>query len=295
MAKITAQRTEQMQRQMLQILKEHAEGLPGRDVLARLAKVLPPNEFENSEYPNSPGVRRFEWIARFSSIPLVKAGWLVKNGGTWSITGEGIAALDKYTDPLTLRDAAVAKYREWEATKEPEEELSDASEGEQVARVTLEQAEERAWEEIDRHLASMAPYDLQELVAGLLGGMGYHISFIAPPGPDQGTDIIAHMDPLGMHTPRLKVQVKRRADRVTVDGIRAFLATLGDGDAGMFVSTGGFTTEAAREARGQERRKIMLIDAHRLLELWVGHYDRIPNDQRRLLPLKPIHYLDLEK
>ena len=33
------------------------------------------------------------------------------------------------------------------------------------------------------------------LVAVLLGGMGYHVSWNAPPGPDRGIDIIAHNDP----------------------------------------------------------------------------------------------------
>ncbi len=140
----------------------------------------------------------------------------------------------------------------------------------------------------------MPPYNFQDLVAGLLRAMGYHVSYTSPPGPDQGIDIIAHTDPLGLQTPRIKVQVKRRADRINVEGIRSFLAILGESDAGIFVSTGGFTSDAEREARSQERRKIMLVDARRLFDLWVEHYSRIPEEQRRLMPLKPIYYLDLE-
>ena len=55
----------------------------------------------------------------------------------------------------------------------------------------------------------------------------------------------------------------------TDEEIRAFLAILGESDAGIFVSTGGFTSDAEREARGQERRNIMLVDARRLFDLWV--------------------------
>ncbi len=69
------------------------------------------------------------------------------------------------------------------------------------------------------------------------------------------------------------------------------MATLGDSDVGLFVSTGGFTRDAEAEARGQEKRRIMLVDLKRLFDLWVEHYDRIPEPQKRLLPLKPVHYL----
>jgi restriction system protein len=294
MANITAHRTGELQRQILLILKVYPEGLRAKELLARLARELPPTDYERADYPSSPGHRRFEFIARFSSIPLVKAGWLIKSGGTWTATAEGIAALEQFPEPNKFKKAADAKYREWEAAQPSEEETPETIEQEQISRVTLEEAEENAWDEVTRHLGSIPPYDLQEVVAGLLRAMGYHVSYNAPPGPDQGIDLIAHTDPLGLQTPRIKVQVKRRQDRIPVDEVRSFLAILGESDAGIFVSTGGFTPEAEREARTQERRKLMLIDARRLFDLWIEHYARIPDEQRRLLPIKPIYYLDLE-
>ena len=35
----------------------------------------------------------------------------------------------------------------------------------------------------------------------------------------------------------------------------------------------------------------MLMDLTRLFDLWVEHYDRIPEQQRRLLSLRPVYYL----
>jgi restriction system protein len=99
------------------------------------------------------------------------------------------------------------------------------------------------------------------------------------------------MDPLGIGKGRIKVQVKRRADKIAVGEVRSFLAVLGDEDVGIFVTTAGFTTEAEAEARSQERRRIMLLDAKRLFDLWVEHYDNIPETQRRLLPLRSVYYL----
>lgn len=295
MANITTQRTGEIQRKILETLRPFTEGLAAKDVLARLSESLVLTDFEKADYPNSPGVRRFEKIARFSTISLVKAGWLVKNGGIWTVTPEGNTAFDRYRNPVDFRKAAVAKYREWAADQEPDEDAVETTDEPKIAGVTLEEAEEKAWEEISRHLAVMPPYDFQDLVAGLLQGMGYHVTFVSPPGPDQGIDIIAHTDPLGIQDPRIKVQVKRRSqDRTSADGIRSFLAILGENDAGIFVSLGGFTSEAEREARAQERRKIMLIDAKRLVGLWVQHYARVPDEQRRLLPLKPIYFLSLD-
>jgi restriction system protein len=127
----------------------------------------------------------------------------------------------------------------------------------------LEEAEEAAWSEISRYLLGINPYEFQDLVAALLRAIGYHVSWVAPPGPDFGIDILAYNDPLGASGPRIKVQVKRRTDKVNVDGIRAFMALLGQQDVGIFVCTGGFTSDAEREARGQEIRRLSLIDLNR--------------------------------
>jgi restriction system protein len=137
----------------------------------------------------------------------------------------------------------------------------------------------------------MGPYDFQHLVAGLLIGMGYHVSWVAPPGPDGGVDVIAHTDPLGFSGPRIKVQVKRTGGRMTVREIRQFLSLVSDGDVGLFVSAGGFTKDAEDEVRKQERRRTMLVDLRRLFDLWIECYEKIPEEYRRLLALKPVHFL----
>lgn len=71
------------------------------------------------------------------------------------------------------------------------------------ARVTFDQAVEDAWSEVGILLKQMDPYDFQDLVADLLRAMGYHVSWVAPPGKDAGVDIIAHTDPLGANPPRI--------------------------------------------------------------------------------------------
>jgi len=289
MPETTWRRSGELVRGVFGVLLEHPEGLQAKEVLASVEKRVPPTEFERSDYPNRPGVRRFEKIVRFATIGAVKAGWLIKEKGVWSLTNAGKVGYEKFKDPEDFLRETHRLYRVWKQGQSEGEEEEEAEAPEAAA--TLEEAEESAWGEIQEHLEAMNPYDFQRLVAGLLEAMGYHVAYVSPPGPDRGIDIIATTDPLGMTGPRIKVQVKRRADRVHVDGLRAFMAVLASDDVGLFVSTGGFTKDAEDEARSQEIRRITLVDLKRLFDLWVEHYDKIEESARRLLPLKPIYYL----
>lgn len=289
MAEITRKRVGELQGGVFKILLGYPDGLPAKELLEKLETVVPPTEFEKSEYPNRPGVRRFEKIVRFSTIAPVKAGWLTKSKGRWTLTAEGKRAYETIQDPEKFVKEGGRLYRQWAEARpdviaEVEEEGPDATS-------TFEEAEEAAWSEIESYMQKMPPYDFQNLVAALLRAMGYHVSWIAPPGPDKGIDILAHTDPLGTSVPRIKVQVKRRADKISAEGLRAFMAVLSDQDVGIFVSTGGFTSDAESEARTQERRKVTLVDLERLFDLWVQHYDKVAESEKLLLPLKQVYYL----
>ena len=89
MAEITARRRGELVRKVFEVLLQHPDGLPAKDVLEWVERNIPITDYERSDYPNSPGVRRFEKIVRFSTIAAVKAGWLVKEKGRWTLTDEG--------------------------------------------------------------------------------------------------------------------------------------------------------------------------------------------------------------
>lgn len=284
MAEVTRHRIGELLRGVFKILMESPNGLAAKEVLTRLPLVVPPSPFEDSEYPERPSVRRYEKIVRFATIAPVKAGWMVKDRGEWSLTPTGVAAFQRHTEPEQFAREASKRYRQWEQ-EQPISEEPEIEESPEPSAI-LEEAEEAAWLEIVQFLTEMNPYDLQNLVAGLLRGMGYHVMWVAPPGPDRGIDIIAYEDPLGVKGPTIKVQVKRRQDRTSVEGLRAFMAQLGGADIGLFVCTGGFTKDAEDEARSQQLRRVTLVDARRLVELLVEFNERIPDTSRRLLPLR---------
>jgi restriction system protein len=294
-AQITRKRTGQLLRKLFAILMAHPEGMPARQALDELEAGEVLTDYERGNFPS--GARRFPTIVRFYTVNCVKAGWLLKNKGRWSITDEGRAAYNTFRDPEEFSREVSRLYNLSQQSSIPEDATEavieneiEASDG-AAASINFEQAEEQAWMEIEQYLRAMNPYDFQELVAALLRAMGYHVSWIAPPGKDGGIDILAWSDPLGTRPPRIKVQVKRQVASVNVDGLRSFMALLGDDDVGLFVVLGGFTKDAQDEARTQEKRKVTLIDLEQLFDLWVEYYRKLDDEARRRLPLRPIHFL----
>lgn len=294
MANVTKRRQGELLRKLFEILMRQPDGMQAKDALAALAESVTMTEYEQGFYGQ---VRRFEKIVRFATVDTVKAGWLTKSKGRWTVTDEGKRAQSRLTDPEQFYQEASKLYRQWKAAQpvtegeDTEDDEAVTVEGERDVTLTFEAAEEQAWTEIEEYLRKMPPYDFQELVASLLRAMGYYVSWVSPPGKDGGLDILAYSDPLGTRPPRIKVQVKRRGDNVNVEGLRSFMALLGDDDVGLFVTTGGFTKDAHDEARTQEKRKVTLVDLERLFDLWVEHYRKLDDEARRRLPLRPIWFL----
>lgn len=304
MAEITARRQGEIIQALFRILEAEPEGLQAKDAIARVESTLELTEFERSTFPKNPGLVRFPKILRFSTINSVKAGWLRKKSGIWMLTDEGRAALHAFTDPEALFKESRRLYKQWKASQPDEEPASgeappaedEPESGDKglIAATTLEEAEEAARQAILDYLASINPYGFQDLVGKLLEAMGYHVVWIAPKGKDGGLDLIAQSDPLGVRGPRIKGQVKRRPDsKTTEEELRSFLSLVEPDDVGVYISLGGFTSDTQAAARRTSRR-VTLIDGESLLDLWVEHYDRLGEEGRELLPIKPVHFLDLD-
>jgi len=291
MADITRKRTGEFLRIVFEQLWDKTEGLPAKDILDAIPNSIQLTEYEKGFYLSTPNSPRYEKIIRFATIDLVHAGWLVKSKGRWFITEEGRQAYKKYKDPEDFYKEAARLFYEWKRNRPKKEGLITDEEEVQKIPFTIEEAEEKAREQIKQFLQKMNAYEFQELVADLLRAMDYHVSWVAPPGKDSGIDIIAYTDPLGASVPRIKVQVKHRDQSTAVEGLRAFLSVLGADELGLFVSSGGFTSGAREEARTQERRKVTLLDLENFFDLWIEHYEKLSQEARQRFPLKPIYFL----
>jgi restriction system protein len=294
-AEITPLRQGQLLLGVSRILSGAPEGMQARDVLAKLRALVPPTPFEDADYPNRPGVARYEKIVRFSTILMVKAGWLFKSDGIWSLTKDGDAAAQRYADdPKAFRREAGQRYDAWKKglPQQPPAEVDAADPDAEAARlaVSLEETEEAAANEIIEYVDKMNWLDFQRMVAAVLRASGYHVHRVAGPGV-KGVDILATPDALGLQKPRIKVEVKHRADSADINFVRAFMDQLGPDDVGIYVSTGGFTADAEHLALTHDKR-LTLLTTQKLVALWKEAYERLEESDRRFLPLKAVYYLD---
>lgn len=294
MPEVTTRRTGELLRKLFEILVDNPDGMKAQEALAMLQEQIQLTDYEKGRY--SSGGVRFEKIVRFATLELARAGWFVKEKGRWTVTEEGKKAYRQYKEPDDFYRTGQRLYREWKHNRQETSDLEEVEENvdQKKSVITFEEAEEQAWGEIEEYLRNMNPYDFQKVVASLLKGMGYHVTWVAPPGKDGGVDVLAWNDPLGTKPPRIKVQVKREQNAVNVSVLRSFMALLGDNDVGIFVCTGGFTRDAQEEARNQQSRQITLVDLERLFELWIEHIEKLDEEARDLFPLKPIYFLSPE-
>jgi restriction system protein len=297
MAEVSGKRTGELVQTLFKILKEHGgEGMPAGAAIQEVAKRVALTEYEEGHYQD--GTRRFDKILRFGTISPVKAGWMVKDDGLWYVTDEGLSAAAKLKDPAEFTKRAEELYRAWKKGQSGEaaETVDEVEEVVQASAViALEAAQEQARLQIEQHLKAMNPYDFQYLVADLLTAMSYYVSWVSPPGKDDGIDIVAFSDPLGTRPPRIKVQVKRYDKPVSVSDVSAFMGNLGAEEVGLFVSSGNFTKEAEAKVRNDKQHRVTLIGLDALVKLWVQHYAKLDQAAKRRLPLQPVYFLALEE
>lgn len=274
----------------LQVLKDKGGELVGREVVNEVGRRIELDDWAREIYEKS-GKIRWQSLLHFYTIDCIKAGFMVKRSGIWYITSEGEEALE--LGKIGLLDAAVEAYRKWEVEKQEVESEEIDDEGEQgITLQTFDEIEQLAIDGLEEHIRLKNPYEFQELVAALLRGMKYYTPFVAPRGKDGGIDVIAYRDPLGTVSPRIKVQVKHRPNTsATVQEIRQLMGLLQtDGDVGIFISTGGFTTDAKNTARSSQVH-VELVDLSRFTSLWQEFYHEMTDEDKNWLPLHPVYFL----
>jgi restriction system protein len=277
-----------------QILKENHNEMSIKELLNAMEQKIDFNDWEKGRFEKS-GQIRWQSVFQFFSIDCVKAGYLVKNNGIWYLTPEGIEAENLGEEKLF--ENITNEYKKWKKeiivdsdTFSGEEEIEDKED-----LLIYAELYEKAIEGMINYINKKNPYEFQDLVAALLRGMGYFTPFVAPKGKDGGVDIIAYKDPLGTTIPRIQVQIKHRENTTTsVKEIRELMGLLKSGDVGIFVSSGGFTSDAKSTARSSNNH-IELIDQNRFIELWRDFYDKLSDQDKNLFPLKPVYFLDINE
>lgn len=90
----------------------------------------------------------------------------------------------------------------------------------------------------------------------------------------------------------VRVQVKHRklqkATREEIAALRGIIRQ--DREIGLFVASGGFTPQAMAETRNGTVH-IQLMDLDGFLENWMTYYDKLAEEDRALLRLRPVFFL----
>ena len=261
--------------------------MPMRELLAKVEQQVELDEWDKARYEKS-GAVRWESILHFFSIDCIKAGFLVKKQGVWYITPEGEESLK--LSPEKLLETATTAYRAWKAKQhEEDDQVIEPETRNQL--IPFDQVEQIALDGLENYIDVKNPYEFQDLVAALLRGMGYYTPFVAPKGKDGGVDVMAYRDPLGTESPRIQVQIKHRDTPATVQEIRQLMGLLQkQGDVGIFVSSGGFTPDARSTARTSHIH-VELIDLTRFIGLWKEFYEKLSDEDKSLMPLRPVYFL----
>lgn len=133
-------------------------------------------------------------------------------------------------------------------------------------------------------------YPLEPFVANLFCAMGYR-SHVTRSVRDEGIDVIAHRDELGIEPPILKIQVKAHEANISADTVKAFYAMVHERDVGIFITTGGFTQPANDFAKTKGNLK--LVDGVAFVDLIQRHYDKLDLKHRQQIPLRRVLVPDI--
>lgn len=270
----------------LSILDKTGTEVAFSDLLKIIGKTLDFNEWESHILNN--GNTRWQSTLIFYSINLVKCEYIVKKKGLWFLTDKGKEALSKFT-PDELFEAAHKGYIE-----SPQNGVVMASadadcSSSATAVAPFEKMKAQAADDIMQYIRAKNAYEFQDMVAALLRAMGYYTPFIAPKGRDGGIDIIAYRDPLGVLQPIVKVQVKHYGldNPVTVDVVRG-ITGVAKKDVPIVVTSGRFAEAAKTEAR---QYNVRLIDGYEFADLWVQYFDKMPEEDKSLMPIEPVYII----
>ena len=149
--------------------------------------------------------------------------------------------------------------------------------------------EQIARDQIEKRIAvEFTGHDFTGLVAAILEAQGYH-TYVSPPCPDKGIDILAGRGQLGLENPRVVVQVKSGLVVVDQPTVQALLGSIRDqnSDYGLMVSLGGFTS-AVRARMSELYFRFRFWDRTNLINNLLETYDKLPESIRVDLPLKRV-------
>lgn len=239
-----------------------------------------------SDYSYEPGA--WERYPHRRSVKWIKTG-LARDNFSQGCLYELGAAMSVFT-VKTHRDEVLAAVGPSESTsvvspaqmEPPIAENAVASEDEPTAERITELTRDYILKTFNTELKG---HPFAQFCGWVLEALGYTAQ-VSPPGADQGVDIVATEDPLGVKRPLLKVQCKSGVGAIGSPEVQALNGTLAENELGLFIAVGGFKGTARQVAAGMPRMR--LLGADDLVELILDHYADLADEAKEALRLRRV-------
>ncbi|HUO55598.1 MAG TPA: restriction endonuclease, partial [Rhodoblastus sp.] len=220
----------------------------------------------NADFPHRRGVRWLASLSRdvFSQGALYELGSILTLFEVRNFAQEFIR---RFEPPSGARPAS----------------SSDVAEDETQIRVARDIAETTRDFISKKIKTDLKGFPLEPFVADLFRAMGYN-AHATRAVRDEGIDVVAHRDELGIEPPILKIQVKAHEGNIGPDLVKAFYAMIHDRDVGIFITTGGYTAAAHNFAGAKGNLK--LVDGVEFVSLIEKYYDGLDLKFRKQIPLR---------
>ncbi len=131
-------------------------------------------------------------------------------------------------------------------------------------------------------------HGMAEIVDEILKAYGF-TTYVSPPGPDKGVDILAAPGSLGFGKPRICVQVKTQdtpLERTVLDQLIGSMQNH-RADQGLLVSWSGFKSSIDRE-KANQFFNVRLWDSGSIINEIKKNYEKFSDDFRSEIPLKRV-------
>ncbi len=259
------------------ILKDAGGSLTGKEVITKIESSVELDEWDKSVYEKT-GNTRWVSVLHFFTIDAIKAGFLIKEKGTWTLSNAGKEAIK--LGEVGLLEACSEGYAKWKLTvpaKQQTEtvvakELKDEP-PEELLESTISEINDNLAREILDIVKNCSPVFFERLVVALLVKMGYggtlaDAARVIGRSGDGGIDGIIDEDRLGLDA--IYIQAKRWEGIVGRPEIQKFVGALQGQRAhkGVFITTSDFTKEAQEYVKNISN-KVVLMNGFALARLMI--------------------------
>ena len=224
---------------------------------------------------------RINWTLQY----LRRAQFVEIKDGRYHITQRGAEFLSSH-EMLTINDLLDYKeFAEYSNRKKQKKESKQIEQSQIISERTPTEQLEQAYDSIEKDLVEdlldkvkrQSPAFFEHLVVDLLVRMGYGGSFensaqVTQYTNDNGIDGIIYEDKLGLD--KIYIQAKRYGanNKVDIDALKSFYASMQGVNKGVFITTSSFTKGAKDFVNKEQKdRNIIMIDGDHLVDLMIKY------------------------